>query len=184
MVSRKRSASTLQLTFLVYGMACQLPLPHSAAHSPLRDTVDSVGFFPKRLPFTTSNTIVRTFRHAISLDERRAKFRANFWNRPNQKELKLGTQANPGPQQSMQPCDSAECAINEKASLTTSLASPQTSFVQNCNGSSHAKSHNHRNKKNLPHSSELDKKLNLMEQEYPTHKEYTTDVEEVWFAVC
>ncbi|KAF9257707.1 hypothetical protein L218DRAFT_1016003 [Marasmius fiardii PR-910] len=54
------------------------------------DTVNSVGLFPKRLPFTTSNTIVRTFRHAVSLDERRAKFKANLWNRPNEEEAKLG----------------------------------------------------------------------------------------------
>ncbi|KAJ3861403.1 hypothetical protein EV359DRAFT_47287 [Lentinula novae-zelandiae] len=47
------------------------------------DTVDSVGLIPKRLPFTTSNTIVRTFRHAISLDERRAKFKPNLWNLPH-----------------------------------------------------------------------------------------------------
>ncbi|KAF5390603.1 hypothetical protein D9757_002578 [Collybiopsis confluens] len=52
------------------------------------DTVNSVGVFPKRLPFTTSNTVVKTFRHAISLakrpctDERRAKFKANLWNPP------------------------------------------------------------------------------------------------------
>ncbi|KAF5372302.1 hypothetical protein D9615_009237 [Tricholomella constricta] len=54
------------------------------------DTVNSVGLIPRRLPFTTSNTIVRTFRHAVSLDERRAKFKANLWNRPNEKESKLG----------------------------------------------------------------------------------------------
>ncbi|KAF7364570.1 DUF2235 domain-containing protein [Mycena venus] len=53
------------------------------------DTVNSVGLIPKRLPFTTSNTIVRTFRHAISLDERRAKFKPNLWNRPNSKEKLL-----------------------------------------------------------------------------------------------
>ncbi|KAJ6500908.1 hypothetical protein C8R45DRAFT_979499 [Mycena sanguinolenta] len=50
------------------------------------DTVNSVGIFPRRLPFTTSNTIIRTFRHAIALDERRAKFKANLWNRPNEQE--------------------------------------------------------------------------------------------------
>ncbi|KAJ7755772.1 hypothetical protein B0H14DRAFT_413606 [Mycena olivaceomarginata] len=50
------------------------------------DTVNSVGLIPKRLPFTTSNTIVRTFRHAVSLDEHRAKFKPNLWNRPNDKE--------------------------------------------------------------------------------------------------
>jgi len=27
-----------------------------------------------------------TFRHAVSLDERRGKFKANLWNRPNAKE--------------------------------------------------------------------------------------------------
>jgi uncharacterized protein (DUF2235 family) len=57
---------------------------------PIRDTVDSVGLIPRRLPFTTSNTIVRTFRHAVSLDERRAYFKANLWNRPTVKEVKLG----------------------------------------------------------------------------------------------
>ncbi|PBK59689.1 hypothetical protein ARMSODRAFT_1071279 [Armillaria solidipes] len=55
------------------------------------DTVDSVGLIPKRLPFTTSNTILRTFRHAVSLDERRAKFKANLWNRPSVRELLFGT---------------------------------------------------------------------------------------------
>jgi len=54
------------------------------------DTVNSVGLIPRRLPFTTSNTIVRTFRHALALDERRAKFKANLWNRPNVQEATLG----------------------------------------------------------------------------------------------
>ncbi|ESK89835.1 hypothetical protein Moror_883 [Moniliophthora roreri MCA 2997] len=54
------------------------------------DTVNSVGLIPKRLPFTTSNTIVRTFRHAVSLDERRSKFKANHWNRPQAHEENLG----------------------------------------------------------------------------------------------
>ncbi|KAJ7720856.1 hypothetical protein DFH07DRAFT_304164 [Mycena maculata] len=59
------------------------------------DTVDSVGLIPKRLPFTTSNTIVRTFRHAVSLDEHRAKFKANLWNFPSDAEKKLGTHTPP-----------------------------------------------------------------------------------------
>lgn len=50
------------------------------------DTVDSVGLVPKRLPLTTSNTIVRTFRHALALDERRAKFLPNVWNQPSKRE--------------------------------------------------------------------------------------------------
>ena len=51
-----------------------------------RDTVNSVGLIPRALPFTTSNTVVNTFRHAVSLDERRAKFKANLWNRPQKHE--------------------------------------------------------------------------------------------------
>ncbi|KAJ6519196.1 hypothetical protein C8R45DRAFT_807649, partial [Mycena sanguinolenta] len=59
------------------------------------ETVDSVGLIPKRLPFTTSNTVISTFRHAVSLDERRAKFKANLWNFPNDDEKKLGTHTPP-----------------------------------------------------------------------------------------
>lgn len=43
-----------------------------------RDTVNSVGLIPHRLPFTISNSSIRYFRHAVSLDERRAKFKANL----------------------------------------------------------------------------------------------------------
>jgi uncharacterized protein (DUF2235 family) len=45
-----------------------------------RDTVCSVGLAGRTLPFTGSNTSVRYFRHALSLDERRAKFKANYWH--------------------------------------------------------------------------------------------------------
>jgi hypothetical protein len=55
------------------------------------DTVCSVGLFGRRLPFTTSNYSVRFFRHAVALDERRAKFKANLWNRPTESEEHLGT---------------------------------------------------------------------------------------------
>ncbi|KAI0083381.1 hypothetical protein BDY19DRAFT_900387 [Irpex rosettiformis] len=54
------------------------------------DTVNSVGLIPKRLPFVSSNTAIRFFRHAVSLDERRAKFKANLYNRPTRWEAALG----------------------------------------------------------------------------------------------
>jgi len=54
------------------------------------DTVCSVGIFPKRRPFVSNNNAIRFFRHAISLDERRAKFKANHYNRPTRDEEKLG----------------------------------------------------------------------------------------------
>ncbi|KAF9013136.1 hypothetical protein BDQ17DRAFT_1386764 [Cyathus striatus] len=46
------------------------------------DTVASVGILLSRsLPFTNSNTSIRTFRHALSLDEHRTKFRPNTYHR-------------------------------------------------------------------------------------------------------
>ncbi|TFY76082.1 hypothetical protein EWM64_g7930 [Hericium alpestre] len=47
------------------------------------DTVASVGIvWTRSLPFVTTNTTIRTFRHALSLDEHRAKFRPDMYNRP------------------------------------------------------------------------------------------------------
>lgn len=64
---------------------------HSYAYVSYRDTVDSVGIISKRLPFTASNTDVKYFRRAISLDERRARFRPSFWNRPTPGDVQRGT---------------------------------------------------------------------------------------------
>ena len=50
-----------------------------------------MGWVPKVLPFSTSNTSVRRFRHAVSLDEHRAKFHVNLYNWPNEHDRKLGT---------------------------------------------------------------------------------------------
>jgi uncharacterized protein (DUF2235 family) len=44
----------------------------------IRDTVCSVGFIPRYLPFVTSNSSIQYFRHALALDERRAKFMPNY----------------------------------------------------------------------------------------------------------
>lgn len=44
----------------------------------LRDSVNSVGLFPNRLPFTIKNSGIRVYRHAVSLDERRTKFKASL----------------------------------------------------------------------------------------------------------
>ncbi|TFK34711.1 hypothetical protein BDQ12DRAFT_726579 [Crucibulum laeve] len=46
------------------------------------DTVASVGVVMSRtLPFTNSNSSIKTFRHALSLDEHRTKFRPNSYHR-------------------------------------------------------------------------------------------------------
>lgn len=48
-----------------------------------------MGLFPRRLPFTKSNVAIKTFRHAISLDEHRAKFKANLYQKVTAKEAKV-----------------------------------------------------------------------------------------------
>ncbi|KAF8597109.1 hypothetical protein BDV93DRAFT_453718 [Ceratobasidium sp. AG-I] len=55
----------------------------------LFDTVNSVGLVPRELPFAKSNYVVRTFRHAVALDERRAKFKANLWGRISDEDAAL-----------------------------------------------------------------------------------------------
>ncbi len=93
MHSKKHSLSTLRLSLLAFGKTTfSFParfLKNGLLH---RDTVNSVGLIPRRLPFTASNTIIRTFRHAVSLDERRAKFKANLWNQPPPAEPTLDGQ--------------------------------------------------------------------------------------------
>ncbi|KAF8594073.1 hypothetical protein BDV93DRAFT_535126 [Ceratobasidium sp. AG-I] len=54
------------------------------------DTVNSVGIIPRELPFAKSNYLIRVFRHAVALDERRAKFKANLWGRTSAEDEKLG----------------------------------------------------------------------------------------------
>ncbi|KAG9315877.1 hypothetical protein JVU11DRAFT_3526 [Chiua virens] len=49
------------------------------------DTVQSTGVLVSRsLPFTESNTAIRVFRHALSLDEHRSRFRPNLYHWPVQ----------------------------------------------------------------------------------------------------
>ncbi|KAG8905233.1 hypothetical protein FRB99_000400 [Tulasnella sp. 403] len=46
------------------------------------DTVSSVGvIWPRHLPFSSANSIIKTFRHALALDEHRVRFQPNFWHK-------------------------------------------------------------------------------------------------------
>ena len=54
------------------------PVNRFLISSPCRDTVHSVGLIEKHLPFTGTNNAISYFRHALSLDERRVKFRPFF----------------------------------------------------------------------------------------------------------
>ncbi|KAF8996538.1 hypothetical protein BDQ17DRAFT_1429685 [Cyathus striatus] len=135
------------------------------------DTVDSVGLIPKRLPFTTSNTIVRNFRHAIALDERRSKFKANLWNRPNSHERKLGLGAPIAPSNSSPP--------NTRDSIAKDSIAKES--VESARSGIEVKP---RKKSTGVSESEDDRRLTQMERMYSEKSEKLTDIEEVWFAGC
>ena len=54
------------------------------------DTVSSVGILGIRYPFTASNHGTRIFRHAMALDEHRARFKVNHWTKIDPKNDKGG----------------------------------------------------------------------------------------------
>ncbi|KAG8944244.1 vacuolar protein sorting-associated protein 45 [Tulasnella sp. 424] len=56
-------------------------VPVEIAFMGVWDTVASCGIIGRHLPFTASNHIIRIFRHALALDERRGKFKPNQWHR-------------------------------------------------------------------------------------------------------
>ncbi|KAJ7704601.1 hypothetical protein B0H17DRAFT_1326658 [Mycena rosella] len=59
------------------------------------DSVNSVGMVNNiKLAHTATNSIVRTFRHAVALDERRAKFNQNMWSQPNKPAVTANAQPN------------------------------------------------------------------------------------------
>lgn len=77
---RKRSFLwMLKSSFSVCGQYRIVSVPLVSQSQPSRDTVASVGIIPRHVPFTKKNTCVKTFRHAISLDEHRVKFKANHF---------------------------------------------------------------------------------------------------------
>ena len=151
-----------------------------------RDTVDAVGIIPKRLPFSTSNTIVKTFRHAVALDERRAKFKANLWNRPTEEEKHLGL-----PEPNNAPTGlsifSKDTAIASQDDLTTfyskdlpkKKAKKGTTDGNGDDKSPQKKALNF-GIRTVPSDEKL---LNTFEREYSVQGK-ETNIEEVWFAGC
>ncbi|KAH6909130.1 hypothetical protein BKA70DRAFT_226359 [Coprinopsis sp. MPI-PUGE-AT-0042] len=153
------------------------------------DTVDSVGLIPKRLPFTTSNTIVHTFRHAVSLDERRAKFKANLWNRPTAKEEKLGV---PEPTAEVNALrKSLSKAPSEDDISIIKMRLPENdkkSSKKAGKESTKSKGRNsslplNLNRPSLRKQDSHERVLHDFERMYSSQVA-TTDIEEVWFAGC
>ena len=176
--------STLTLSSLEFGeLHCTFIFGWTDVISGCRDTVDSVGIFPKRLPFTASNTTVKTFRHAVSLDERRAKFKANLWNRPTDEEVHLGL---PDPDNHsvgpIVPPLAKEATID---SDEVSLLFGDDKKRKEKTGGQPTKSRRGRGMTlGIRTVNSDDRLLNAYERIYSEKNERMTDIEEVWFAGC
>jgi hypothetical protein len=104
------------------------------------------------------------------LDERRSKFKANLWNRPNPEELKLGISPNPPPVSLTSPPLVRQITLDDPSPTPT-------------NGKNKKEKPN--KKKTYKKEDEDDRVLNTLERMYSQkYENLTTDVEEVWFAGC
>ncbi|KAI0640162.1 hypothetical protein C8Q77DRAFT_114336 [Trametes polyzona] len=121
------------------------------------DTVASVGIVPHTLPFTSSNRAIRVFRHAVALDERRARFQANLYQYPTKKDLEHGTKPGDMPKSDTE--------------YATPNAIPGEPKVK-------------KNKKPKSERKLQRKYERLFNSTDDCDHEYTTDVLEVWFAGC
>ncbi|KAG8734887.1 hypothetical protein FRC10_011330 [Ceratobasidium sp. 414] len=131
------------------------------------DTVNSVGIIPRELPFAKSNYLIRVFRHAVALDERRAKFKANLWGRTTEDEEKLGEGGRHGKYH------------REKRPGSTG---GMFNFVPGF-GSGSADSDRGRGKDNHgKRDSERSEHRNGHDFASPEERKHQTDVKEVWFA--
>lgn len=155
--------------------------------------MDSVGLIPKRLPFTTSNTIVRTFRHAVSLDERRAKFKANLWNRPTSNESDKGTHCRDSTTTKVKSSMESDTTFSSGANseplrpppvIKTTPPDKQDSVDDPALSKSGILSEKITLlKTTVKKEDENDRALTTLERIYSEKHQKTTDIEEVWFAV-
>jgi len=130
------------------------------------DTVASVGLLTSRtLPFTTTNTTIKTFRHALSLDEHRAKFRPNLYHRSS---LDGNQDTNPA-------------SIDFNGDLSARTSSEICERIKPKKRGAHPLE---RAQTWRPFSGKR-KETNVIIREDPSGHEGTeTDVLEVWFAGC
>lgn len=135
----------------------------------------------RNLPFTTNNSFIKIFRHALSLDERRAKFVPTFWQ--------------PSKPQHVSPVIAAQNRIRAMNSQLSG-ESASNAVTQNGNGPKDkpAKENQKPNsaeepkkkswplfhlKRNVDSSARIRDSLDPQESELDT-----TDVKQVWFAGC
>lgn len=120
-----------------------------------RDTVASVGIIPRELPFVANNSAITYFRHALALDEHRAKFIPNFYHSSKREQEDLWAE--------------------QQASKTRPSATPMASAVSN--GKKPQENGTQKGSKHMTESQ-------LHQQAVNAKLGTQTDSKEVWFAGC
>ncbi|KAG9074894.1 hypothetical protein FRC06_010400, partial [Ceratobasidium sp. 370] len=130
------------------------------------DTVNSVGIIPRELPFAKSNYLIRVFRHAVALDERRAKFKANLWGRTTEQEEKLGEGSKHG-KYHRERQGSTGGMFSFVTGLGSGSADPDRGRSKDKHGKKDSERSEHRNGHDFAS---------------PEERQHQTNVKEVWFA--
>ncbi|KAI0368948.1 hypothetical protein BV20DRAFT_434793 [Pilatotrama ljubarskyi] len=131
------------------------------------DTVASVGLVPRTLPFTTSNRAIRVFRHAVALDERRARFQANLYKHPSKQDAERGTRPGDMPKTDTEYATRVAVSEPKPPKLKKNKKKKQASLSLGGGGGSSRKQYER-----------------LFNSEDAGEHSQETDVLEVWFAGC
>ncbi|KAL5482738.1 hypothetical protein ACEPAI_9332 [Sanghuangporus weigelae] len=143
------------------------------------DTVASTGILMSRnLPFTTNNSMIKTFRHALALDERRAKFVPTFW------QLSTPQPPTPEPGQITTPAALKSTAKKSQDEHTDAGTSERGHTAQLL--SSKEKANGKARKRKRSWMKFRSSKMKYKTNDVGSHEcdLDTTDVKQVWFAGC
>ncbi|KAF9007420.1 hypothetical protein BDQ17DRAFT_1350616 [Cyathus striatus] len=140
------------------------------------DTVNSVGLITaKSLPYTAFNKIVRNFRHAVSLDEHRARFKTNMWGRPRDDNNEKKTNGSVVRNGSINSNGVQNGSSTNGSTTASGVQTNGNGAVRNRDIHGHIVDGKH-------HTMPTGEDLDARKPEPPVT--VSTDVDEVWFAGC
>ena len=133
-----------------------------------RDTVASVGFFPRYLPFVASNNGIKFLRHALAMDERRVKFLPSF------------VAGGRSDSSSVSPTDSPSGGATAQALPQEPMPSPVAPEPKD--GQHKLPESNGKKGKKRPDAKRAKESVQKMYEDALNAREPPCDVKEVWFA--
>ncbi|KAF3023028.1 hypothetical protein E8E14_011756 [Neopestalotiopsis sp. 37M] len=156
------------------------------------DCVASVGFIPRRLPFSKSPTnSIRHFRHAMALDEHRAKFKVCQWQQanpdanchhPRRRETVDFTPA--GRVKRRFGLKKVPAMANTNAAAGSGYTNGYTNGHANGNGYTNGATNGNLEKVLSDSQDSLERKFQEQDKAHHRNRFFETDVLEVWFMGC